>query len=134
MYIVLRIDHPFKFYTNQELTHSLIYLSTPAGTFPCRRPRCRTCDFTGRTATITNANGGVRVKVRFNCTATGVVYVITCQHCYKLYIGETGQRLADRFGEHLRSVEVFKLKPFYQGEGYPLLSTLIYLNITKSTS
>ena len=29
----------------------------PAGTFPCHRPRCRTCDFTGRTETVTSTNG-----------------------------------------------------------------------------
>ena len=43
-----------------------------------------------------------------------------CQHCYKLYTGETGQRLADRFGEHLRSVEGFKQNPCYQGVGFPV--------------
>ena len=94
--------------------------ATPAGTFPCHRPRCRTCDFTGRTATVTNANGDVRLKGRFDCTAAGVVYVITCQRCYKLYIGETGRRLSDRFGEHLRSVESFKHNLRYQGGGFPV--------------
>ena len=62
--------------------------ATPAGTFPCHRPRCRKCDFTGRTATVTNASGDVGLKGRFDCTAAGVVYVITCQRCYKLYIRE----------------------------------------------
>ena len=95
-------------------------LATPAGSFPCHRPRCRTCDFTERSATVTNANGDVRLKGRFDCTAAGVVYVTTCQRSYKLYIGETGRRLSDRFGEHLRSVEGFKQKPRYQGGGFPV--------------
>ena len=30
--------------------------ATPAGTFPCHRSRCRTCDFTRRTTTVSNAN------------------------------------------------------------------------------
>ena len=30
---------------------------------------------------------------------------ITCTLCRKLYIGETGRRLGDRFREHLRDVE-----------------------------
>ena len=30
---------------------------------------------------------------------------ITCTLCKKLYIGETGRRLGDRFREHLRDVE-----------------------------
>ena len=32
-------------------------------------------------------------------------YCITCTLCKKLYIGETGRRLGDRFREHLRDVE-----------------------------
>ena len=30
---------------------------------------------------------------------------LTCTYCKKLYIGETGRRLGDRFREHLRDVE-----------------------------
>ena len=33
-----------------------------------------------------------------------VVYCISYSKCCKLYIGETGRRLSDRFAEHLRSV------------------------------
>ena len=56
--------------------------ATPAGTFLLHRPRCSTFDFTGRTTTVTNANGDVWLKGGFDCTAAGVVYVITCQRCY----------------------------------------------------
>ena len=41
----------------------------------------------------------------FTCTSTNVIYCITCTLCKKLYIGETGIRLGDRFREHLRDVE-----------------------------
>ena len=34
-----------------------------------------------------------------------VIYCITYTLCKKLYIGETGRRLGDRFREHLRDVE-----------------------------
>ena len=36
---------------------------------------------------------------------TNVFYCITCPLCNKLYIGETGRRLGDRFHKHLRDVE-----------------------------
>ena len=106
--------------------------ASPAGTFFYGRPR--TCVFTGRTTTIINANGDVGLKGWFNCTVACVVYVVTRQRCYKLYIGETDRRFADHFGEHLRSVEGFKQEPRYLGVGSPLPNTLIYLNITKSTT
>ena len=41
----------------------------------------------------------------FTCTSANVIYCITCTLCKKLYIGETGRRLGDRFREHLRNVE-----------------------------
>ena len=37
--------------------------------------------------------------------SANVIYCITCTLCKKLYIGETGRRLGDRFREHLRDVE-----------------------------
>ena len=42
-------------------------------------------------------------SVRFAIGCAG--YCITCTLCKKLYIGETGRRLGDRFREHLRDVE-----------------------------
>ena len=41
----------------------------------------------------------------FTSTPANVIYCVTCTYCNKLYIGETGRRLGDRFREHLRDVE-----------------------------
>ena len=41
----------------------------------------------------------------FEKRKANVIYCITCTLCKKLYIGETGRRLGDRFREHLRDVE-----------------------------
>ena len=38
-------------------------------------------------------------------TSANVVYCITCTLCKKIYIGETGRRLGDRFREHPRDVQ-----------------------------
>ena len=35
--------------------------------------------------------------------SSNIIYYISCSKCCKLYIGETGRRLSDRFAEHLRS-------------------------------
>ena len=37
--------------------------------------------------------------------SANVIYCITCTYYKKIYIGETGRRLGDRFREHLRDVE-----------------------------
>ena len=39
------------------------------------------------------------------CTSSNV-YLIRCRACGKVYIGETGRRLGDRFREHLRSTRL----------------------------
>ena len=42
--------------------------------------------------------------LHFTCLSVNVVYSIICRRCGCLYIGETGRRLRERFGEHLRSI------------------------------
>ena len=50
-------------------------------------------------------NRSVKVTDHFTCISSNVIYCITCTLCKKIYIGETGRRLADRFREHLRDAE-----------------------------
>ena len=47
----------------------------------------------------------IKITDHFTCTLANVIYCITCTLCKKLYVGETGRRLSDRFGVHLRDVE-----------------------------
>ena len=64
----------------------------------------QTCPFTSNTVKISGPNRSVKVTDHFTCISTNVIYCITCTLCKKIYIGETGRRLADRFREHLRDV------------------------------
>ena len=73
------------------------------GTFPCGRSRCNTCTHTDVSAFVDSPGGCITINNKFMCTSNNVVYVIKCRVCNKLYIGETGRRLGDRFREHLRS-------------------------------
>ena len=52
-----------------------------------------------------NQNPLKGITNHFSCTSANVIFCITCTLCKKLYIGETGRRLGDRFREHLRDVE-----------------------------
>ena len=54
---------------------------------------------------ISEPNRSIKVTDHFTCISTNVIYCITCTLCKKMYIGETGRRLADRFREHLRDAE-----------------------------
>ena len=71
----------------------------------CARSRCKTCPFILNTSKISGPKRSVKITDRFTCTSANVIYCITCTLCNKLYIGETGRRLGDRFREHLRDVQ-----------------------------
>ena len=61
--------------------------------------------FIVNTSKISGPKRSVKITDRFTCISANVIYCITCTLCNKLYIGETGRRLGDRFREHLRDVE-----------------------------
>ena len=63
------------------------------GTFKCARVRCRTCPFISNANKISGPKRTVSITDHFSCIS-------------KVYIGETGPRLGDRFREHLRDVEI----------------------------
>ena len=55
---------------------------------------------------ISGPKRSIKITDHFTCTYLAhVIYCITCTLCKKLYIGETGRRLGDRFREQLRDVE-----------------------------
>ena len=87
------------------LVRSAFKFNDQPGTFTCKRTRCKTCPFLSNTVKISGRNRSVKVTDNFNCITTNVIYCITCTLCKKIYIGETGRRLADRFREHLRDAE-----------------------------
>ena len=76
----------------------------PSGTFACGKSRCNTCKFVCPSVKIKGPSGTHTVLDTFTCTTRGVVYAIRCRLCDLLYVGQTGQRLADRFAQHLRSI------------------------------
>ena len=54
---------------------------------------------------ISGPKRSIKITDHFTCTSANVIYCITCAYYNKLYIGETGRQLGDRFREHLRDVE-----------------------------
>ena len=87
------------------LVGSAFQTSNQAGTFKCARARCKTCPFICNVEKLSGPKRSIKITDHFTCTSTNVIYCITCTLCKKLYIGETGRRLGDRFREHLRDIE-----------------------------
>ena len=83
--------------TNQEMqTHTMQNLSFISNKVKISGPN--------RSAKITN-------HFIITCIFVNVIYCITCTLCGKIFIGETGRKLADCFREHLRDVEKDASKP-----------------------
>lgn len=77
------------------------------GTYPCHRskgPKCVTCEYTTNQAIVQGPAGSCNITKAYSCTTKNVVYAVTCTTCSKVYVGETGRRLGDRFREHRRDV------------------------------
>ena len=87
------------------LVRSAFKTSDQPGTFKCARARCKTCPFIYNVEKLSGPKRSIKITDQFKCTSANVIYCITCTLCKKLYIGETGRRLGDRFREHLRDVE-----------------------------
>ena len=79
-------------------------LPAPAGTFSCSRARCYMCSFLNSATPVSGPKSNFAIRHNFTCTSSNIIYCISCSKCCKLYIGETGRRLSDRFAEQIRSV------------------------------
>ena len=74
--------------------------------FKCERTRCKHVLSFATLRKYRDPSDPSRSLIRRStCTSANVIYCITCTLCKKLYIGETGRRLGDRFRERLRDVE-----------------------------
>ena len=63
------------------------------------------CPFIHNVEKMSGPKRSIKITDHFTCTSGNVIYCITCTYCKKLYIGETGRRLGDRFREYLCDVE-----------------------------
>ena len=90
---------PFKHYKNigNFLVRSSFQTNDQSGTFKCARSRCKTCPFIHNVEKISGPKRSIKMTDHFTCTSANVIYCITCTYCNKLYIGETGRQLGNRF-------------------------------------
>ena len=86
------------------LVRSAFKSENQPGTSKCKRTCCKTCPFISNLVKISGPNRSAKITDHLTCISVNVIYCITCTLCKKIYIGETGRRLADRFREHLRDV------------------------------
>ena len=88
------------------LVHSTDHSCTEqCGSHSCQRPRCHTCPYVSPETKIRVPKCYFSIRDHFICQSSNLVYCISCNRCPTiLYIGEIGQTLRSRFGEHLQSI------------------------------
>ena len=95
--------------TDRPNTNTAAHTGLP-GCTRCGSSRCRACNY----LTVANSfRSSVNrktypIKQSLTCTSSNVVYLITCCHCSKQYVGETGGPLRDRINNHLSCIRLRK--------------------------
>lgn len=74
---------------------------------PCWNPtKCRYCPKINTKGRITSNITGreYMCKTNVNCQSSNLIYAIQCKVCNKQYVGQTGNRVMDRFQGHFGSI------------------------------
>ena len=67
----------------------------------CTSVRCKVCPRLLQHAVIRSRNNDLYpLDPSLTCTSTCVIYVLTCMHCKKQYVGQTGYSMRCRFAHH----------------------------------
>jgi predicted GIY-YIG superfamily endonuclease len=79
-----------------------------SATSQCKSTNCKTCPFVNRSLKIecayTNNVYYFGTAKDFSCTDCNVIYCITCKKCNVHYIGETVQKVQQRFTQHRKNI------------------------------
>ena len=118
-------DPPLVAYTRPiNIRDKLIRAKLPSKTRPKRRipgmKRCnknwKICPYVNQCKVVkaTYSDKVVQISREYNCQTANLVYLVHCLKCKNQYVGETGQTLCRRFGQHLGYVDN---KDFKQATG-----------------
>ena len=79
-------------------------MGTPAN--PCKTKTCRYCPKLNKTGRITcsASHRSYITKHNVTCKSSNLIYCITCNKCAIQYVGQTKNRLMDRFQAHFYSI------------------------------
>ena len=109
---------------NKNLRDSLVHAKLPketttAPTNPgaklpmhiCKTKTCRYCPRMDTSGTITShaTKRTHHARTQVTCKSNNVIYCISCNTCHLQYVGQTKNRIIDRFGKHFYNITLPKL-------------------------
>ena len=76
----------------------------------CNRPNCKCCSHINQTSSYYNSDRSISYDINdtFNCNSKDVIYLINCNRCNALYIGQTGRKLKERLNNHRSDIRTYK--------------------------
>jgi hypothetical protein len=80
--------------------------SVPTPLHHCKTKNCRYCKVLDRSGRITSTTTkrSYHSMINVSCKSNNLIYCITCNTCKAQYVGQTSNRLMDRFQGHFHSV------------------------------
>jgi peptide-methionine (R)-S-oxide reductase len=75
------------------------------GIKPCNEP-CGVCPYINHSKTFSSSvtKETFEMKDAYNCSTKSIIYLTSCTHCGKQYVGQSGRQLKDRMKEHLNNM------------------------------
>lgn len=99
--------------TQKRKLHGTSTSNSKPGSVRCPNIRCKACAYIVETSTFSSTYNKrkFKLKSRFTCASTNIIYLVTCSKCYKQYVGETGRSLRDRVTDHVSCIKLKKDTP-----------------------
>jgi hypothetical protein len=108
------------------------------GVKPCNTP-CSICPYIHLSKEINSSVTKQKFLMtgQYNCSTRGLIYLTTCSHCKKQYVGQTGRTLRERIKEHLLNIyhkrEVTGLHYSLPGHSHGDLKVQVIEKVTPNT-
>ena len=83
----------------------------PSGaSMKCGHKFCECCLWLDEKSYVHNQREGIEIEIegRMDCNSKNVIYVIECNRCNKLYVGETRNSLKSRLQRHISDIRTYK--------------------------
>lgn len=101
-------SHPIVAYRRPKCIKNIVVKNRPEkseGEKPKTTKKCGNCKLCPQIRTaesITNPQKNIKIEIKDGgtCRSKGVVYAAICKKCDKIYVGQTGDQLKDRFSKH----------------------------------
>ena len=74
----------------------------------CGKSRCQICSYVEEAEEFEHGNKKYWINYPFDFDSEGVVYVIRCISCSKIYVGSTTTTFRKRFNNHKSSMSEFE--------------------------